>query len=274
MINLTLCVPPKELSRYIRKIFFIESRDSTKHFQKVIPNPFPNFSFFSDLVPIPNVNNKIEPIIQKLNFSGPIVYKDIVLEYFGKIDHLVYEFTASGFYSLFHISPSNIIDDLIPFSNIISNEIRGRLEHELTTVKEISQQKKIIEEFLIERSKHSLPVCKYIEKALEIAEKHQGYISVNSLAKQVNISARQLRRKFKEIVGLSPKMYCEILNVHYSITYMQTKNFSSIQDISNSTDFFDLAHFCHTFKKIMKSKPTEFINSEIDDFSKSICTIK
>lgn len=274
MINLTLCVPPKELSRYIRKIFFIESRDSTKHLQKVIPNPFPNFSFFSELVPIPNVNNKIEPIIQKLNFSGAIVNKDVVLEYYGKIDHLVYEFTASGFYSLFHTSPSKIIDQLIPFSNIISNEICGRLEHELTTVKEISQQKKIIEEFLIERSKFSLPVCKFVEKALEIANKHKGYISVNSLADQVNISPRQLRRKFKEIVGLSPKTYSEILQTHYIITYIQMKDYKSIQDIANNSDFFDLAHFCHTFKKIMRYQPTEFINSEIVDFSKSICTIK
>jgi len=274
MINLTLSTPPKELSKHIRKIFYIESRGETKHLQKVIPNPFPNFSFFPKLVPIPNVNNKIEPIVKKLNFSGPIIDKDVVLEYFGKIDHLVYEFTASGFYSLFHRSPSKIIDELSPFGNIISSKICRRLEKELSVVNEISQQKKIIEEFLIERSKLSLPVCKYVAKALEIANNHKGYISVNSLADQVNIGPRQLRRKFKEIVGLSPKTYCEVLQVHYIITFIQMKDYKSIQDIANNSDFFDLAHFCRTFKKIMHFQPTEFINSKIVDFSKSIYTIK
>lgn len=270
MVNLTISSPPEELSKYIRKILFIKSNGNSEHLQKVISNPFVYLSFIPNNPPLPIVGNQNLPIDQNIYFTGPILKEDVVLKYCGKIEHLFYEFSALGFYSLFHTSPSRFTNKLLPFSKIVETKNYETLQSKLSDAKNISQQKNLIEEYLLELSKNSLPVFDYIEVALEIIEEHNGYIPVNRIIEQVNISERQLRRKFKQIIGLSPKTYCNVLSSHYIITCMQTKDYKSIQELALSSEYYDVAHFCNRFKKIMGVKPTEFINSNIVDFSKRI----
>lgn len=51
---------------------------------------------------------------------------------------------------------------------------------------------------------------------------------------------------------------------------MQKKDYKSIQDLAYRSNFYDMAHFCNRFKKIMGFKPTEFIDSELVNISKNL----
>lgn len=274
MVNLTISSPLMELSKYIRKILYVKSNGNSEHLQKVISNPFVYLSFIPNNPPLPIVGNQHLPIDQNIYFTGPILKKDVILKYNGKIDHLFYEFSALGFYSLFHTSPSGFINNLLPFNKTVAPSIYETLQSKLSEANNISQQKIIIENLLLDLSKNSLPVYEYIKVALNIIEKHNGYIPVNQIVEQVNISERQLRRKFKEITGLSTKTYCEVLSSHYIITCMQKNDYKSIQELALSSKYYDLAHFCNRFKKTIGFNPTDFINSDIVDFSKRIYTIE
>ena len=126
----------------------------------------------------------------------------------------------------------------------------------------IAQQIRLLEEFLLEKLYIALTFSDYIEKALQIIGEHNGSIHIIDLIKEVGISERQFDRKFREVVGTSPKCYSKILQLHYVINLMQSKNYASIQDIAYRAEFYDLAHFAHRFKEITGFTPIEFIKSD------------
>lgn len=270
MINLIISKPSPKLAKFVRRIFFVKLNEKQKHRQKVISNPFVYLSFVPNKPPIAIVGKKKDPILHKLYFTGPIKSEEVILEYSGKIEHLFFEFTPAGFYSLFHTSPKLFIDQLLPLNGVISVPEYNELLNKVALVNKIESKQKVIEEFLLGRAKNSHLIPNYISDALDIIEENNGYIPVERIVKKLKISDRQFRRKFNQVIGLSPKVYCEILNAHFIITNMQQKNYKSIQDLANNSHYYDLAHFCNRFKKIMGFKPTEFMNSNMLDFSKSM----
>lgn len=274
MINLNIIEPPEELHPFVRKFFLIQSRGKTKHLQKNVANPFTHLSFIPSKPPNPIIDDKILPIVDKLFLIGPITTEKVFIEYSGKIDQLALEFTSTGFYSLFHVSPASFTNNILPIKEVLSKNGYQNFVNDLNEKRNNSHYQKVIENFLIEKSKNSLPINDYVERALELIEYHHGYIPITSLAEELDISERQLRRKFKEVVGIPPKTYCKILNSHYIISCIKEKDYKSIQDLAHRSNFYDVAHFCNRFKKIMGFSPTEFINSDLVDISKKLYNLK
>jgi len=140
--------------------------------------------------------------------------------------------------------------------------MNGQLEQELLESDNIEQQIKLLEEFFFELLHIALPFSDYIEKALQIIEEHNGSIHINDLIKEVGISERQFNRKFREVVGITPKCYSKILQLHYVINLMHSKNYASVQELAYQAEFYDLAHFTHRFKELTGFTPNEFIKSD------------
>ncbi len=262
MIDITYNKPSQKLSKYVRKISVFKSNGAIEYRHKLTPSAFSYLSYNHKDIPVSVLrNNKIQSN-QRLQIAGPKIHEDIYVEYNGKLCQILVEFTASGFYYLFHISPSKLIDKLSDLSNLIPNKINKHLEQTLSKTDNIEQQIKLLEEFLFEKLHNALPFIDYIEKGLEVIEEHHGSIHIGDLIKELGISERQFNRKFREIVGVSPKYYSKILQLHYVINLMHSKNYASVQEIAYQAEFYDLAHFAHRFKDLTGFTPNEFIKSE------------
>jgi AraC-like DNA-binding protein len=262
MIVITHKNPNQKLSKYVRKISVFESKRKMKYKQKLTPSAFTYLSYNHKDIPVSIFGNKRVQPTQRLQIAGPKINEDIYVGYNGKLYQILIEFTASGFYYLFHISPSKLLNSLSNLSNLISSEINEQLEQELFESDNGEQQIKLLEEFLFERLDNALPFIDYIEKALQIIDEHNGSINISDLIKEIGISERQFDRKFQEVVGISPKCYSKILQLHFTINLMHSKNYTSIQEIAYQAEFYDLAHFTHRFKELTGFTPNEFIKSD------------
>lgn len=82
-------------------------------------------------------------------------------------------------------------------------------------------------------------------------------LTLNDIAKSVNISAKHLGRIFKEETGLAPMEY---LNKHriYSAAKLLSKTDFSISQIAISSGFYDPNYFSSVFKKHMNQTPSEY----------------
>ena len=262
MIVITHKNPNQKLSKYVRKISVFESKRKIKYKQKLTPSAFTYLSYNHKDIPVSIFGNKRVQPTQRLQIAGPKINEDIYVGYNGKLYQILIEFTASGFYYLFHISPSKLLNSLSNLSNLISSEINEQLEQELFASDNGEQQIKLLEEFLFEKLDNALPFIDYIEKALQIIDEHNGSINISNLIKEIGISERQFDRKFQEVVGISPKCYSKILQLHFTINLMHSKNYTSIQEIAYQAEFYDLAHFTHRFKELTGFTPNEFIKSD------------
>jgi len=262
MINITHKNPSVLISKYVRKISIFESKRKINYKHKLMPSAFTYLSYNYNDIPVSIFNNKRNKPTKRLQIAGPKINEDIYVEYEGRLCQILVEFSASGFYYLFHVSPSRLTNSLSNLSYLVSPEINRQLEQELSGSDNVDQQIKLLEDFLFEKLRSALPFNDYIEKALQIIEKYNGSIHIGDLIKDVGISERQFDRKFREVVGITPKCYSKILQLHYVINLMNSKNYNSVQELAYQAEYYDLAHFAHRFKELTGFTPNEFIKSD------------
>lgn len=261
MICIKQTTVKRPLARYVRKISVFESTSPIEHKHRLIPSGCTYLSYNHKDIPTFNHVNKVKPT-QRLQITGPKTDQNICVEYEGELLQILIEFTPTGFYYIFHSSPASILNSLVDPSQFVPHETIENLTGKLQATDDPFAQIDIIQDYLIELSYHALPFCAYIEKAIRILENNIGKNVIKDVALAVHKSERQFSRQFSKMVGLSPKQYSKILQLHYVINLMNLKEYSSLKEISYSANFYDQSHFDHHFKDLVGITPNEFLISK------------
>jgi len=84
--------------------------------------------------------------------------------------------------------------------------------------------------------------------------------SIQEISEKVNISQRQLERKFAELIGVSPKQYLRLTRIKKVIQMIEHNQSLNLTDIAYYCGYFDQAHFIKDFKHITDQTPSSYIN--------------
>jgi AraC-like DNA-binding protein len=260
-----LKIEPKKvrdsLSGYVRKISVFSSQGSLKSKHRLIPCGCTYLSYNHKDIPSFVNSKKVDPA-QRLQITGPKIDNNIHVEYDGKLSQILIEFTPTGFYYLLHDSPGNYLNKLLNLSDFIPQKSVYNLSIQLHSTDDPDNHSEFIQEFLVEQSFQALPFCQYVEDAIEIIHTKMGKIMVKDIANSINKSERQFNRQFLKMVGISPKVYSKLVQLHYVINLMNLKEYSSIKEISYSAHFYDQSHFDRRFKELVGLTPSEFLVSK------------
>ena len=110
-----------------------------------------------------------------------------------------------------------------------------------------------IDKILANRSnylnQHFLDRIKCKENQLQsiISDIHSsnGKLSISELSKRNHITVRQLERKFKSQIGLSPKEYSNIIRFQNALNIIKNSNENrSLLDIAFECGYYDHSHLC------------------------------
>ena len=105
---------------------------------------------------------------------------------------------------------------------------------------------------------------KVITEAVQLIEKQFGDIKLSDIAEKSGVSERTLRNQFYQHIGCSPKEYIQLVKLKRTIYQMRFSD-DSLTDISYDSNYFDQAHFIHSFKQITGRTP-KTIQKEISNF--------
>ncbi len=251
--------PPPELRPFIKKISVFESDGDISFTQKLTLSPYNYISYNHKDIPASLFNDRTIMPGSRLMIAG-IKTEEIYVKYRGELLQILFEFTASGFYYMFHQSPVRYKNKLVELNSIFSLKEVCELNDKLLNTDDIDEQIILINNLLLTKLSEAKIPNLYVEKSIEIFEKNHGIIPIREVADSIEVCERQLDRKFKEIVGLSPKKFSKILQLHYLIYLIQQKKYP-LQEITFRGFFYDRPHFTHTFKELTGMTPVEFINS-------------
>lgn len=96
-----------------------------------------------------------------------------------------------------------------------------------------------------------------VQKAVSIILKENGDLKIKTLAKTINLSERQLQRRFKKAVGLTPKEFARIRKIRTAVIQLLLQR-EDYQDVVYNNGYFDQAHFIHDFSSVIGTNPTLF----------------
>lgn len=86
----------------------------------------------------------------------------------------------------------------------------------------------------------------------------QGNVRVEDLADETGFTARHIAKLFEKCVGVSPKLYAQIIKLQLSMDRIMGGNEKKLVEIAVDSGFFDHAHMNRMYKKLVKTSSGEF----------------
>ncbi|MBC8154241.1 MAG: helix-turn-helix transcriptional regulator [Bacteroidetes bacterium] len=85
-----------------------------------------------------------------------------------------------------------------------------------------------------------------------------GNVSLKKLQDSLRVSERSLERRFKQHVGISPKLFARICRFQTSLNQLKTKKYDKLSDIAFDGGYADQSHFTRTFKEFTGILPQQY----------------
>lgn len=85
---------------------------------------------------------------------------------------------------------------------------------------------------------------------------NKGIITIDQLSSEYYYSQRYINRLFNNNVGISPKHFCEIIQLQNVLSYL-TSSDDKIAAVAAHTGFYDQSHMNHVIKKLLHTTSTK-----------------
>jgi AraC-like DNA-binding protein len=126
-------------------------------------------------------------------------------------------------------------------------------------------EKKSMQEIIIHTDNYlinKLPLVhlpdKQIIRAVNMIHNAKGQLSLSGVASDVCLSQRHFERKFKSVIGISPKMFSKIFRFEHAAQHLQNAPHKDLLSIAVECGYYDHTHLIKDFKALTGEAPTNF----------------
>jgi len=173
------------------------------------------------------------------------------------------KFQYAGLYQLLNLPLIELYNQSIP-KNSLNNNFLDQLEEQLLSV---SARIEIVETLNRELIKYFYQ-CNTDKECIQFAQLINSFKSHNftKLKDNTQLGYKQLERKFKKYIGITPKKYF-ILKRYISFyeSWLKRDDYNYI-DLVYEHDFFDQNHLIKDFKSILNQSPNQFKKTKNEYF--------
>jgi AraC-like DNA-binding protein len=169
-------------------------------------------------------------------------------------------------------------ESFTPFATIPINRMENRavslfqlfgekgllLEQGIINARTTENRITIVEKFLLANSILPESIDRIVKSSVNEILQCDGQRSIEDLSESLNVSRRQLERKFSSLIGLSPKQLCKVVRLQATLKLLLSKEFASLTSIAYEGDYYDQAHFIKDFKEFTGLSPKQFYANNLE----------
>jgi AraC-like DNA-binding protein len=115
-----------------------------------------------------------------------------------------------------------------------------------------------LQEFLIPRVLARSYDSKLVRAAAKLLYHTSGQCRIEELANHCHASVRQLQRKFRRVVGASPKLFARTLRFEQAQRRLMFNPETDLTQLAHWCGYFDQAHFIKEFRAFAGMCPSEY----------------
>ena len=186
--------------------------------------------------------------------------KPIFAELKDCVNLIAVRFKPGGYLHFFDIPAYNLTDKIVPYEMVSPGNSHNLIER-LILEKHIDSKIKLLQNYLenllINNDKNDSTVKNALNNILE----REGNISISELSENVNISQRQLCRKFENWIGVSPKGFCRIIRFQTIIHMLKNQSECNLLSTALNSGYYDQSHFIHEFCSLYGLTPLEYLKN-------------
>lgn len=236
------------LRPYIRHFIIAEQTQAAQY--KVFPTAHLVIGFqYSGSISIIHGNNSeqlstagITGLTDKLKTFAASAGTGTVLVYFSE--------TGLSFFT--RCPASELFGQSVGLDQVFDPQKVQLLEEKLGNALDSTERIKMVEQFFLSLLR-DIEQDSLVLEAVRRIYGAKGNIKIHDLRDQLYISARPFEKRFKKLVGISPKKFATIIRFNQVLGDLKTGK--SLSEICYENNFFDQAHFIHNFKQFTGESP-------------------
>lgn len=250
--------PSEKLNPFVIGILEITNDDADHGYCKLIPRAYPAFIFTApESSTIENCMNGKHYDYQPGNiYFGGMGFGFVQLHVQMKTHFIVALLHPSCADIIFEAEAGRNTDALHCVSALAKDSIL--FYQKLWDLKKPPILMSAIEQFLRDRLQKQ-SACPYITHAIDRVNQTHGNISIKKLATESYTSERNLRRKFDQHIGLSPKEYANMIRFNSVVKEVFSQKNKSLDDISINHHYYDLSHLYKDFLRFTNDAPSNLL---------------
>lgn len=169
-------------------------------------------------------------------------------------------FKEAGAAAFFRNPLHELWEESVSLDNFISGQKISVVEEQLAEAINSGQRVAIVEAFLLNEFR-GYKIDKLIYNSLQQIHSNKGQIRVKELAEKFYISQDAFEKRFRKVVGTSPKHLASIIRMRSVVK--QQLPLQNISDIAFDAGYYDQPHFNKDFKIFTGQTPSDFFKSSL-----------
>jgi AraC-like DNA-binding protein len=182
------------------------------------------------------------------------------IKHIGKVGVLGVHFRPSGLYQILRVPVWRFTDKSTDMNILIKDGIKEITEKLIAAVNN-DERILLIENFLLSRLSIIDISLGLLDRCL-MKKDNVNWLSIAELAVQLKMTKKQLQRKFKEEIGISPNAYKKLIRFNQLVNALEFKLPKEWQQLTFESGYFDQAHMIREFKQFTGKAPANFIKHE------------
>jgi AraC-like DNA-binding protein len=119
----------------------------------------------------------------------------------------------------------------------------------------LDHQLKLLTEFLLNQADKKNRRDEIIVYGLMHMKKSDGILTVRDLQDHLNISERQLERRFKTVIGVAPRHYLKVLRFQKAVETIRSGKVEKLSDMAYDLNYSDQSHLIRHCKELSGLSP-------------------
>ena len=242
---------------------------SETHRQRILPDGYLEMAFILG-DDIKRYTSDDEYIIQPRAMVLGQITEAFFIEPTGYVDTFAITFYPDGLANLVSMPIQELNNKETELSVLFGEKCAEALEQEIIHATDTETRITIIEDFLFEKLSDPVYVDNIVKTTLDTMFMSGGTVSIKDMLKDNTSKRRQLERKFRVQVGMSPKQLCKVIRLQTVLKLMLHHQAESLSRIAYDGDYYDQAHFTKDFKEFTGMTPKEFFKFDNEEMALSI----
>ena len=181
----------------------------------------------------------------------------------GQLTMLVVFFKPMGMFELFKYDTAAITNKSIDLIEFLGPDIGLPFLEDLTLDDDIDRQIAILNTFFLSLLPNHA-TCSALGQVLQLIHDAKGNITVKTIEQNTGIARRTIERQFSQKIGISPKVYAQIIRFKNVLNYLESNPGTTWAELTHNNGFFDQAHMIRYFKKYLNISPNNLVKLDLE----------
>jgi AraC-like DNA-binding protein len=167
--------------------------------------------------------------------------------------------TPLGAHRVFGLAMNELTNRSVDLEDVLpgAGELTGRLRD----VASWAERFDLVESFLLRRLAESSPPAPEVAWSWHRLRRTGGRASIGELAAELGWSHRRLIARFREQIGLAPKVAARVLRFDHAVAALGSPRELALAEVALECGYFDQAHLNRDFRELAGTTPGAFLRA-------------